>query len=185
MNESPAELRRRALPVLILAVFAVSGLVNAGDLIHRRPPTVIAVVMSAVYVVVWLVHAFDAGRRRSSGSLRRMAVIWAVVIGVVVIFGDYVRLGLDGGSGEPGGWVVSALLLVVCAPLYGLVAVAVADPLVVLIGVSVGCAVLTLITALLGRLMSPPSPSGARPRPVIPERGIAEDGSVVRGLRRW
>lgn len=176
-------LRRWGLPLLVFVVFTVSGLVNAHSLMYRKPPAEVGVVLSAGYVLLWVAHAFDAGRLRSSGSLRRMAVIWAVVIGAIAIVGDYLQFGLGDGSSEPGGWIIPAILLVVSAPLYGLVPLFPGDPLLGLIGVAVGSAGLTMVSSLVGRRMSPVS-AGGRRRPSIPERATAEDDSVVRGLSR-
>ena len=113
------------------------------------------VVWSALYVAVWLAFAVQAGRSSNSRPLRWTTVFWAVVIGGTALCGTFLRLNLGTGAAIPGGWVAPATLLVVAAPLYGLVGLFGLDPLLAMLCVAAGAAVLTMVLALTARRLRP------------------------------
>lgn len=137
------------LPALIGVLYLVAGYLNAHEFLSGAPPSLLGLVASATYGLVWLAHAFDAGRRGSSRDIRLMAVIWALVIAGTSLCSTYVRLNVASGvSFTGGGWGAPALLLVLAGPLYGLVAPFNGEPLTFLTAVTVGAAALTMAFAL-------------------------------------
>lgn len=143
------------LPLSAAICYVAAGAVNAADLVFGRRPSVAGAVWSAVYVTVWLACAVQAGRSRHSRQLRWTAVFWAVVIGGTALCGAFLRLNLGTGAAIPGGWVAPAVLLVVAAPLYGLVGLLHVEPLLAMLGVALGAAVLTMALALVARRLRP------------------------------
>jgi len=139
-------MRRWLLPVLIGVLHLVAGALNAGPLLAAARPTAAGMLTSAAYVAAWLGCALFAGRSDSCRTVRGMAGLWAVVIASAAICSRFVRL--DARSGvAAGGWMVTSLLVVAAAPLYGLTAAFTGEPLVALTAITVATGALTVALA--------------------------------------
>ncbi len=149
---------RWVLPGVIVALYALAGLLNGRELLTGGRPSAVGMAASAFYVVAWLSHAVQSGLRRSSGDLRRMAAFWAVVIAGTWLCSTFVRLNLGSGAATPGGWVVPSMLLALAAPVYGLVGPFASDPHAALVTVTIGGAVLTMAFAVAARKLSALAP---------------------------
>jgi len=145
--------RRWLLPVLIGVLHLVAGALNAGPLLGAARPTTAGMLASAAYVVAWLGWALFAGRSDSCRTVRGMAGLWAVVIASAAICSTFVRL--DARSGvAAGGWMVTSLLVVAAAPLYGLTAAFTGEPLVALTAITVATGALTVALAATARRLA-------------------------------
>jgi hypothetical protein len=133
--------RRRLLPVVIGVLYLLAGALNAGPLLGAARPTTAGMLTSTAYVAAWLAWALVAGRSDSCRTVRGMAGLWAVVIASAAICSTFVRLDARSGVTD-GGWMVTSLLVIAAAPLYGLTAAFTVEPLVAL-------TVVTLITGAL------------------------------------
>lgn len=149
------------LPAGVALVHVGAALANARELLSGVRPTPVGVGGSAVYLAAWLGYAFVASGRRRCGVVRRMAVVWAVLVGGTAICGSLLRQNLDGVVHLSGGWLASVLLVAVAAPLYGLAGLFSADGLTALVGVPLGGAVLTMGVALIGRRRRPAAAGAA------------------------
>jgi hypothetical protein len=146
--------RRWQLPALIGVLYVVAGFLNAGPVLAGARPTVAGLLASSAYGAAWLGWAFVAGRGSSCRTIRGMAGTWAVVIASAAICSTFVRL--DARSGLAGsGWMVTSLLVVTGAPLYGLAGLFSGEPLTVLTAVAVGTGVLSLALAAAARKLAP------------------------------
>ena len=135
--------RRWLLPVLIGVLYLVAGVVNAGPLLGAARPTTAGMLTSTAYLGAWLVWALVAGCSDSCRTVRGMAGLWAVMIASAAICSTFVRL--DARSGvAASGWMVTALLVVAAAPLYGLTTAFTGEPLVALTAITVATGALTL-----------------------------------------
>ncbi len=145
--------RRWLLPVLIGVLYLVAGVVNAGPLLGAARPTAAGTLTSTAYLAAWLVWALVAGCSDSCRSVRGMAGLWAVMIASAAICSTFVRL--DAPSGVAGsGWMVTALLVVAAAPLYGLTAAFTGEPLVALTAITVATGALTVGLAATARKLA-------------------------------
>ncbi|HEY3408401.1 MAG TPA: hypothetical protein VGK53_09545 [Propionicimonas sp.] len=136
-------MRRWLVPVLIGVLYLVAGVANAGPLLGAGRPTTAGTLTSTAYLAAWLVWALVAGCSDSCRAVRGMAGLWAVMIAVAAICSTFVRL--DARSGvAASGWMVTALLVLAAAPLYGLTAAFAGEPLVVLMAVTVAAGALTV-----------------------------------------
>jgi hypothetical protein len=152
------------MPVLIGVLYLLAGALNAGPLLGAARPTAAGMLASTAYVAAWLVWGLVAGRSDSCRALRGMAGLWAVVIASAAICSTFVRLDARSGVTESG-WMVTSLLVVATAPLYGLTGAFTGEPLVVLTAVTVATGVLTLALAATARRLA----------------GAASRGSLSRG----
>ena len=135
--------RHWLLPVLIGVLYLVAGAVNAGPLLGAARPTTAGTLTSSAYLAAWLVWALVAGCSHSCRTVRGMAGLWAVMIASAAICSTFVRL--DARSGvAASGWMVTALLVVAAAPLYGLAAAFTGEPLVALTAITVAAGALTV-----------------------------------------
>jgi hypothetical protein len=126
---------------------------NAGPLLAAARPTIAGMLTSTAYVAAWLLWALVAGRSDSCRTLRGMAGLWAVVIASAAICSTFVRL--DARSGvTASGWMVTALLVVAAAPLYGLTAAFTGEPLVALTVITVATGALTVGLAATARRLT-------------------------------
>lgn len=155
----PATVGSWVVPTLLIGLYALAGAVNGRELLAGVRPSMVGVVGSALYLAVWLVHAVRAGLRSGGGDLRRMAMVWAVVVAGTWLCSTFVRLDLGPGAAIPGGLVVPVLLLVLAAPAYGLVVLLPGAPLSALIPVVVGAALLTMASAIAARRLAGPAAS--------------------------
>lgn len=155
----PATVGSWVAPALVVAMHVLAAAVNGRELLTGAQPAVVGVVGSALYLAVWLGHAVQAGLRRGYGDLRRIAMVWALVVAGTWLCSTFVRLDLVPGAAIPGGWVVPALLLVLAAPAYGLVVFVPGTPLSALIVVVVAAAVLTMAFAIGARRLAGPAAS--------------------------
>jgi hypothetical protein len=145
--------RRRLLPVLIAVLYLVAGVVNAGSLLGAARPTTAGTLTSTAYLAAWLVWALVAGCSDSCRTVRGMAGLWAVMIASAAICSTFVRL--DARSGvAASGWMVTALLVVAAAPLYGLTAAFTGEPLVALTAITVATGALTVGLAASARKLA-------------------------------
>ncbi len=139
----PATVGSWVVPALLIGLYALAGSINGRELLAGVRPSMVGVVGSALYLAVWLVHAVRAGLRVGGGDLRRMAMVWAVVVAGTWLCSTFVRLDLGPGAATPGGLVVPVLLLVLAA----------------LISVVVGAALLTMASAIAARRLAGPAAS--------------------------
>ncbi len=147
-------MRRWQLPALIGVLSVVAGCLNAGSLLAGARPGVAGLLASSAYGAAWLAWAFVAGRGNSCRTIRGMAGVWAVVIASAAICSTFVRL--DAGSGVAGsGWMVTSLLVVTGAPLYGLAGLFPGEPLTMLTAVAVATGALSLAGAAAARRLAP------------------------------
>ena len=135
--------RHWLLPVLIGVLYLVAGVVNAGPLLGAARPTTAGTLASSAYLAAWLVWALVAGCSHSCRTVRGMAGLWAVMIASAAICSTFVRLDVRSGVAASG-WMVTALLVVAAAPLYGLTAAFTGEPLVALMAITVAAGALTV-----------------------------------------
>ncbi len=145
--------RRWLLPVLISVLYLVAGTLNAGTLLSAVRPTAAGMLTSTAYLAAWLAWAFAAGRSDSCRTLRGMAGLWAVMIASAAICSTFVRLDVRSGVAASG-WMVTALLVVAAAPLYGLTAAFTGEPLAALTAVTVATGALTVALAAGARRLA-------------------------------
>ncbi len=145
--------RRWLLPVLIGVLYLVAGVVNAGPLLGAARPTTAGTLTSSAYLAAWLVWALVAGRSDSCRTVRGMAGLWAVMVASAAICSTFVRLDARSGMAASG-WVVTALLVVAAAPLYGLTAAFTGEPLVALTAITVATGALTVGLAASARTLA-------------------------------
>ena len=135
--------RHWLLPVLIGVLYLVAGVVNAGPLLGAARPTTAGTLTSSAYLAAWLVWALVAGCSHSCRTVRGMAGLWAVMIASAAICSTFVRLDVRSGVAASG-WMVTALLVVAAAPLYGLTAAFTGEPLVALTAITGATGALTV-----------------------------------------
>ncbi len=145
---------RWQLPALIGVLYLTAGALNAGPLLAGTRPTDAGLLASSTYAAAWLGWAFVAGRCNSCRTIRGMAGLWAVVIASAAICSTFVRLDAPTGM-DASGWMVTSLLVVTGAPLYGLAGFFSGEPLTVLTAITVATGVVTLALAAAAQKLAP------------------------------
>jgi hypothetical protein len=131
---------RRHEPVIVVVLpllWALAGVINAGEFIMGYAPSAVGVAATLVAVCCWLVAGWFAGLRFEEGFVRLATVVWITVVagGPLVFWAATLLQGLrisqSAWGTDQGVWVLplgileSVLLLlmfVFTAPLYGLYA---------------------------------------------------------------